>query len=693
MGNIKKYKIGFRFQVSGFKNLGFTLLEILVVMSIVTVLVGVSIGVYGVLRNRSALDVDAQKIVSALRLARNRTLASQNTSSHGVHFETSDDSFTNFEGSTYNPVDPNNKTIFLNSRVEFLNIQLSGSVPDSVFSRLSGQTLQDGFIEIADTSDSAATRIICIETSGAVRILSPKDTSASCNAPILEYIGGTTDADLASFPNNSGFGDPAQSFTTGDEGSGGGLIAIDKISTSSTNGGSSITVSHTTSGLNRLMLVGVSLNNDDSETVSSLTYNGTNLTLVGTQTESDDARIEIWQLVAPDVGTYDVIVTFNTSLKRQGIAGVMTFIGVNQASPLGVFAGDNNNSGTNATVNVSSSTGEVVFGVVSCESCGSLTEGPGQSEHWYTIEGGGKTLGAGSTETGATTVTTSWSMGSSDDWAVGGVSIKPVPEGSSIEVASIDLYLKRLGTPSDIFLEIRDTSTVGNVLGRSLIVSGAGLPTSLSWVRFEFPRSVQLSVTTQYFMRLRSLPSSTIAFSGGAGTIIWGYEHSAVSPPAYSGGDVWRFVGANNNPLDQGQRLGPADQYDFSFRLFSGEQTPSTDSRVLDFDLGSTLRGYTNITLSFSGGSTVQNVTVASYMNSDSTEFDWQGIIDVSGSNQTIRIHSLYIDANDTILHVHRDGDLNDVSLDINMDSVDLVDYTASGIATKGSTIDSMIYR
>lgn len=465
-------------------NTGFTLLEILVVLSIITVLIGVSIGVYGSLRNRSALDVDAQKIVSALRLARNRTLASQNTSSHGVHFETSDDSFTNFEGSTYNPADPNNKTVFLNSRIEFLNIQLLGSAPDSIFSRLSGQTLQDGFIEIADTSDSTETRIICIETSGAVRILNPKDTSASCNAPILEYKDGLTDVDLASFPSSTRLGDPAQSFTVG---------------------------------------------------------------------------------------------------------------------------------------------------------------------------------------------------------------------ASDIYVSGIDLYIRRSGTPSDIFLEIRkneSTGPTGTVIGKSLLREGAILPVSLAWVRFEFPNSVQLTASTQYFMRLGSLPSSTIA-STASGTLIWGYEHSAVSPPAYSGGDAWRFVGAFNNPAYQGEQLGPSDQYDFSFRIFSQEAPTNIDSRNLEFNLTSTssLRNVVTIALSFDGGSVTQDIPVSAFMNVDSTEFDWSGTNSVGGNDQVLRIHSLYIDDNDTILHVHRGGDSNNVALDINLDTADLVTYTASGVPTKGSNINSMIYR
>lgn len=58
-------------------------------------------------------------------------------------------------------------------------------------------------------------------------------------------------------------------------------VTVDASSSGATADQSSVTVSHTTSGTNRLMLVGVSMELD-GDSVSSVTYNGTNLTLVGT---------------------------------------------------------------------------------------------------------------------------------------------------------------------------------------------------------------------------------------------------------------------------------------------------------------------------------------------------------------------------------------------------------------------------
>jgi hypothetical protein len=206
-------------------------------------------------------------------------------------------------------------------------------------------------------------------------------------------------------------------------------VEVDAESSNSTFGTSSITISHTTSGTNRLMLVGVSLNNDGYEEVTGVTYNSVALTLVGTVANDDDSRVEIWKLVAPDTGTYDAVVTFSADLLQEGFAGVVTFTGVHQTTPLGNFTsaiGD----GITATVDISSVTGELVFEVLAAEYSTSATVGAGQTERWNIYRT--SSIGAGSTEPGAATVTMSWTLtGSGDHWAIYGVSIKPAAAGAS----------------------------------------------------------------------------------------------------------------------------------------------------------------------------------------------------------------------------------------------------------------------
>lgn len=206
--------------------------------------------------------------------------------------------------------------------------------------------------------------------------------------------------------------------------SGGSPPAMDAVSTDTT-AVDSFTVSHTTSGTNRLMLVGISHDPNNDEVVSSVTYDSSALTYVGSATYSNDTRVEIWRLVAPNTGTHDVIITFDKNMSYGAVAGVMTFTEVNQTTPLGAFVSATGFSAGPATVDVSSATNELVFDTVACETCTSLTVGGGQTEYWNLTQNSDFVMGAGSTEPGAATVTMSWTLGSADYWAIGAVPIKP----------------------------------------------------------------------------------------------------------------------------------------------------------------------------------------------------------------------------------------------------------------------------
>ena len=194
--------------------------------------------------------------------------------------------------------------------------------------------------------------------------------------------------------------------------------------------GSSVTVSHTVSGSNRLLLVGVSLGcwtGYTTRTVTSATWNGTALSLVGAVnhvTSPVRSRTEIWKLVAPATGTYDVVVNLSGSLDStyyQAVVSVMSFTGVDQTTPLGTYA---STSGTAASqsLTISSATNELAYTVCSSQSYG-LTNS-GNTEYWndssmlYTKAAGG-------TKAGASSVTMTWTKSSTSSWTMSGVSIKP----------------------------------------------------------------------------------------------------------------------------------------------------------------------------------------------------------------------------------------------------------------------------
>jgi hypothetical protein len=250
--------------------------------------------------------------------------------------------------------------------------------------------------------------------------------------------------------------------------SGGSAPAIDSISTGQTQR-TSMTISHTTpvAGTNRLMLVGVALNPSQSETVSSITYNGASLSLVGSAQQASDTRVEIWSLVAPDTGTHDVVITFSANLLYGAKAGVITFTGVNQSTPLGTYAAAAGNSTGPATVDVSSATNELVFDTVGCQGnatptlCASLSVGSGQSQRWNLTANdagtaGEQTRSGASTEPGAASVTMSWTISTAGDvpWAIAAVPIKPVTPSVDITV-----YAQHTATDGSSATTITSAST------------------------------------------------------------------------------------------------------------------------------------------------------------------------------------------------------------------------------------------
>lgn len=131
---------------------------------------------------------------------------------------------------------------------------------------------------------------------------------------------------------------------------------------------------------------------------------------------------------------------------------------------------------------------------------------------------------------------------------------------SNIQAPKVELYIKKVGSPSDLYLEIRQTSTVGAVIATSNTLTNAILSSSLSWTTFTFDTAPTLLANTQYYLRLRSVPDSGIPFSGAQTAIYWGYAF----PGSYAGGDAYRYIN-QNNAGGAGQIL---TSYDFNFKIY-----------------------------------------------------------------------------------------------------------------------------
>jgi uncharacterized repeat protein (TIGR01451 family) len=298
-------------------------------------------------------------------------------------------------------------------------------------------------------TDNTAARLISLDLDTKLTSTDSIQVYFTADAPSAP---DATGQDFTSTVDDSGSGAAAQATTEGsadgdagdnnswtvtttDSGGGGGpslggtcpaIVAVDSDTTITT----SLSIAHSTSGAERLMLVGVSIDNDNvGDTVSAITYAGQPLSRYGVQTQIDDARVEIWQLLDPPETTANVDITFS-AMTHGAVVGVMTLAGVDQGAPLGSFAGvshPQSDGETLPSIDIPSAVGDRVLGVYSGETVTSVETLAPAAEQWnINTTNGSDEFGAGATDSATTTTTTiTWSLGSADHTAMGGVAIKP----------------------------------------------------------------------------------------------------------------------------------------------------------------------------------------------------------------------------------------------------------------------------
>ena len=119
-------------------------------------------------RQQSDIDSVGEGILGTLRMARSKTISSENASGYGVHFESA--TYTLFTGRTYTPGSSSNEDYALPSRVEIFSIVLSTSTQSVAFDRLTGHTSTTGTIHIRPVGNVATARTMRIDSSGDVSI-------------------------------------------------------------------------------------------------------------------------------------------------------------------------------------------------------------------------------------------------------------------------------------------------------------------------------------------------------------------------------------------------------------------------------------------------------------------------------------------------------------------------------------------
>lgn len=205
--------------------------------------------------------------------------------------------------------------------------------------------------------------------------------------------------------------------------------AVSSVNSSAASYSSPITLAHTCTGANLVLVVGVTYQDPNHGNYGSdtVTYNGVSLTKVRSDEAIGDIYTEIWILVGPATGAHNIVVTPSSvsSLGEIGVGGI-SLTGARQTGQPESHNGATGYSNTASVVVTTIENNSWVVDVLANEG-GEPTAGAGQTRRWYETDQPSE-HGAGSTEgpkTPAGAVTMSWSIPSA--WCgMSAVSIAPV---------------------------------------------------------------------------------------------------------------------------------------------------------------------------------------------------------------------------------------------------------------------------
>src|SRR3989344_3908164 len=146
---------------------GFTLIEVMMAVAALSIIGAIVYGAFSRFRTASVVDEASREVLSTLRMAQSKTLASESNTRYGVRIL--QNQIMTFSGAAY---DANNitETISLSPAVSITGINLGGGVADVVFERLTGRTANFGSLKVEAVSSPGISRDIVIDASGNVNL-------------------------------------------------------------------------------------------------------------------------------------------------------------------------------------------------------------------------------------------------------------------------------------------------------------------------------------------------------------------------------------------------------------------------------------------------------------------------------------------------------------------------------------------
>ena len=147
------------------KNRGSFLIEIIISISIISIVGFISVQAFKNLSDRNSLDSAVNNAISILAEARSKAISSKNSSDYGVHFEAT--KIVRSTGNQYSANDTANINYNIGKYIEIV----SPNPSDVVFKRLFGNTENFGTTTFRLKSDHSQIKNINIYSTGVVEII------------------------------------------------------------------------------------------------------------------------------------------------------------------------------------------------------------------------------------------------------------------------------------------------------------------------------------------------------------------------------------------------------------------------------------------------------------------------------------------------------------------------------------------
>ena len=212
-------------------------------------------------------------------------------------------------------------------------------------------------------------------------------------------------------------------------------------SASASSGASGYTISHTTVGENRCLVVVLQANTQFPDP-SGVTYAGASMTKAGSVVGAGagSTSVAVYYLVNPTIGTNNIVLSgWNTgsgnfTAGHVAIMSAINLVGIDQDSPV---RNTETNSGTDTSItdDITTVAGDLVIAALTVDDGPTITAGANQTEIYDVIGSGDYSYNI-STETATTTTTTmSYSFGASEPARMVSVAFVPGRSGDEASVA------------------------------------------------------------------------------------------------------------------------------------------------------------------------------------------------------------------------------------------------------------------